>query len=207
MVSGEWDIVNGEWGKFLNLESLKRFVAILLMGILCFNWYGYRLLDAYLESRADKQLEATLDRDGYDDAQLLLIKIPSTHLSYYNSSDRFERVDGQIDVGGIQYKYVKRRLYNDSLELLCIPDQGVMQLQKAKNEFFKLANGLQPAGQEKKNGNHPGVFKSFSPDKYTVLTIFHIGGPEPLQILHASPDCAPFSSIPPSAEGHPPELS
>jgi hypothetical protein len=198
--------MRGEWGKFLNLESLKRIVAILLMGILCFNWCGYRLLDGYLESRADRQLEATLDQDGYDDAQLLLIKIPSTHLSYYNSSERFERVDGQIEVGGIQYKYVKRRLFNDSLELLCIPNHTAMQLQAAKNEFFKLVNDLQPEGQGKKNGSHSGLFKSFSPDNYTVLDIFHIGGPGRLRILHASPDCVLFSSIPPSAEGHPPEL-
>lgn len=196
----------GEWGKFLNLGFLKRFVAILLIGILCFNWCGYRLLDAYLENRADRQLEARLDSDSYDDSQLLLIKIPSTHLSYYNSSDRFERVDGQIEVGGVQYKYVKSRLFNDSLELLCIPNHTAMRLQTAKNEFFKLVNDLQPAGQEKKGGSHSGASKSFSPDNYIILDIFHIGGPGSARVLHASPYCLLFTSIPSSTEGHPPEF-
>jgi hypothetical protein len=195
-----------EWGKFLNLGVLKKFVAILIMGILVFNWGGYRLLNAYLENRADRQLEARLDRDSYDDSQLLLLKIPSTYLSYYNSSERFERVDGQIEVGGVQYKYVKRRLYNDSLELLCIPNHAAMELRTAKNEFFKLVNDLQHAGQGKKSGNHSGASKSFSPDNYTILDIFRIGGPGSARIAHASPYCALFTSCHSSTEGHPPEF-
>jgi hypothetical protein len=121
------------------------------MGILFFNWYGYQLLSAYWQQQADNKLEARLDRNEYDESQLVSIKIPITDLSYYNSSTRFERVDGRIEFGGIQYKYVKRRIFKDSLELLCIPNLTAMKLQQSKNDFFRQVNDLQQQKQGKKN--------------------------------------------------------
>jgi hypothetical protein len=154
---------------------MKRFGSILLMGILFFNWYGYQWLSSYLENRADRQLEASLDADKYDESQLLSIKIPSTHLSYYNSSDRFERVDGQVEIGGVQYKYVKRRIFNDSLELLCIPNHSAMRLQNSKNDYFKLVNDLQQNGQGKKSDSHPGASRNLQTEYYAVEDLFDMG--------------------------------
>ena len=155
---------------------MKRLAAILLMGILFFNWCGYRLMSSWLENRADSQLESKLDNNSYDESQLISLKIPATHLSYYNSSQRFERVDGQIEIGGVRYKYVKRRLFNDSLELLCIPNHAVMQLQTAKNEFFKLVNDLQHNGQGKKADSHSGSsWNPTSSEYYAADEPFVIG--------------------------------
>ena len=149
----------------------------MLMGILFFNWYGYRLLTAWLEVRADKQLEARLDENSYDESQLITLKVPATRLSYYNSSNQFERVDGQIEIGGIRYKYVERRLFNDSLELRCIPNHTAMRLASVKNEFFKGVNDIrQDNGQSKKSDSTPGSSKSFSStDYYTVNGFFVLG--------------------------------
>jgi hypothetical protein len=125
-----------------------------------------------MENRADRQLEANLDANNYDESQLISFKVPTTHLSYYNSSDRFERVDGQIEIGGVQYKYVKRRLFNDSVELLCIPNRGAMNIQTAKNDFFKLVNDLQHNGQGKKTDPHSGSSKSLFSECYTTIKPF-----------------------------------
>jgi hypothetical protein len=148
---------------------MKKVAAILLMGILFFNWYGYKLLSCYLERKADRQLEARLDEDRYDESQLISIKVPSSHLSYYNSSTQFERVDGRIEVGGVQYKYVKRRLFNDSLEMLCIPNQTAMNLQTARNQFFQLVNDIQQQNGQGKKADH-SVSKNFSPTDYEMVS-------------------------------------
>jgi hypothetical protein len=154
---------------------MKKVAAILLMGILFFNWYGYKLLSFYLQDRADRQLEARLDEDRYDESQLISIKVPSARLSYYNSTTQFERVDGQIVVEGVQYKYVKRRLMNDSLELLCIPNHAAMKLETARNQFYQLVNDIQQHnGQSKKSDAHSPV-KSFSPTDYDAVPGVAIG--------------------------------
>jgi len=125
------------------------------MGVLFFNWYGYQLLSSYWQNRADRRLEASLDKDNFDESQLISLKIPLTTLSYYNASADFQRVDGQIDINGVHYQYVKKRIYQDSLELLCIPNMAAMKLQTAKNDFFRQVNDLQQQNQGKKSNAHP----------------------------------------------------
>lgn len=153
---------------------MKRFASILLLLILCFNWIGYRFLSAYLEDRANSRLEQQLDANSYDESQLITIKVPVEHLAYYNNSKEFERTDGQIDINGIEYKYVKKRIYKDSLEYLCIPNNDVMKLSTAKDEFFKLVNDLQHNGQDKKTSQHSGVSKNFIPDYDLGSESYHL---------------------------------
>jgi hypothetical protein len=136
--------------KIINLWALKRLAAILLVGILFFNWYGYQLLNLYWQQQAEDKMVARLDGSDYQESDLISIKIPVTTLAYYNNSTAFERIDGAIDIGGVHYNYVKRRIFKDSLELLCIPNMTAISLQKAKNEFCGQVNDLQQHNQGKK---------------------------------------------------------
>ena len=155
---------------------MRKIASILLLGILLFNWVGFRFFTSYMEQKANVQLEAQLDNNNYDDADLISIKIPAEHVSSYANTNKFERVDGQVEVKGVEYKYVKIRHFNDSLELLCIPNQQVMKLQNAKDDFFKLVNDLQHTGQSKKGDNH-SFSKNFSSDNYTVQEFFKVSNP------------------------------
>ena len=120
-----------------------------MLSVLLFNWLGYRLLTAYWEGCAAARLEAGLDNDRYDPAQLILLRVPADALPYSNSSARFERSVGFIEIGATRYRTVKRRLYNDSIEFLCIPDGAANQLRSAKVDFFRLVNDLQRSGHSK----------------------------------------------------------
>ena len=177
------------------------------MGILVFNWAGYRLLTTYWENKANTRLEAQIDQKDYDEAQLISIKIPAAHLSSYSHSGSFERIDGQIEIGGVLYKYVKRLLLNDTLEFLCVPNHNAMGVQTAKNEFFQLVNDLQHNGKEGKTGQHPGSSKDFSADYYTVNELFSFTGERSFTQLPAPVEMASgiCSSIILTAE-QPPDL-
>lgn len=154
---------------------MKTIAAILLLGILLFNWVGYRLVNEFMQDKANLQLEVQLDRRQYDESQLISIKVPLKHLSYYNSSTSFERVDGQIDIDGIPYQFVKRRIYHDSLEVLCIPNQTVLKLRISKDDYFKTVNDIQRSQQGQQQGSHPGSSKNFMTDPYTVTGSLQIG--------------------------------
>lgn len=151
------------------------------MGILLFNAAGYRWLTSLFESNANTRLEAQLDENQYNESDLISVKVPATHLPYYTNSKTFERTDGQLEVNGVQYKYVKRRFYRDSIELMCIPNQSAMKLQTAREDFFKLVNDLQHNGQGKKSDSHPGSSKNFSIDNFTLGTqlVFHVPAESP----------------------------
>ena len=85
---------------------MRKIAAIFLLGLLLFNWFGYRVLIGYWQERAKIKLEARLDVNDYDESQLISVKVPVTHLAYYNSSASFERVNGSVEILGVQYKYV-----------------------------------------------------------------------------------------------------
>lgn len=143
--------------KLISLR-LKKLAAILLIGVFTFNWFGYRLLTDYLQHKADKTLEAQLDRHEYDESQLLEMRIP-LNMPYQTASSGFERIDGEIEIDGIHYKYVKRKVDNGELVLLCLPNHKKMKLQSARSEFFQLVNDLNNPVQNNESSPAPS-FKS-----------------------------------------------
>jgi hypothetical protein len=108
---------------------------------------------AFWEDRANARFEATLDSNQYDPAQLILLRISADALPYSKASEQFERFDGCIGIGAARYRTVKRRLYNDSVEFLCIPDGSASPFRLAKDNFFRLVNDLQKSGHSKFPGS------------------------------------------------------
>jgi|HubBroStandDraft_1064217.scaffolds.fasta_scaffold12707_2 hypothetical protein len=143
------DQAGGYFGRFLRklyiiirLHSLKKIAAILLSALLLFYWSGYQLLFAYWTHRAGRAMESQFDNNEYDGSTLVSIKISARQLVYYNESVEFKRVDGVIMVGGVTYRYVKRRFFADSIELLCIPDGAEMRMVQARNELAGRTNNF-----------------------------------------------------------------
>jgi hypothetical protein len=148
---------------------MKKLSAILLIGMLFFNWYGYRLLTAWQQQRADRRLEARIDNEEYDESNILWIRIPVTSISYYNGSTEFERIDGQIIFGGVAYRYVKRRIFMDSVELMCVRNTDATSLGQTSNEFFRLVNNLTHFPGSKTTGSiDPQKVFSFDGTDYTL---------------------------------------
>ena len=164
------------------------------MGILFFNWYGYQLLTDYWQQQADKGLEARLDRNEYDDTQLYSIRIPLTNLSYYNNYSSFQRVDGQIDIDGIRYKYVKRRIYKDSLELYCIPNETAIQLQHAKNDFFRQVNDLQQHNHGKRSRSQTKPISKVYEPSAMQIAVQATASPAPAKTVYTLPYCQKYYS-------------
>ena len=94
-----------------------------------------------MQHKASDQLEVRLDKSLYDESQLIELKVPM-NLPYQTNWSAYQRFDGEIEVDGIMYKYVKRKVANDTLYLMCIPNTKKMRLETAKNDFFKLSNDL-----------------------------------------------------------------
>jgi len=91
---------------------------------------------AYLEKNGTASTEKKLDQNRFSEDELLSIKT-KLNLPYFTGSATFERTYGTVSVHGVVYTYVKQRVYNDTLELLCLPDAVKTKLQAAQNEFSK----------------------------------------------------------------------
>ena len=76
-------------------------------------------------------------------------------MPYLSNWNDYERVDGEIKFNGVYYNYVKRKLYNDTLYLLCLPNKSKTQFCHARNEYAQQVNGG-PSGD---NNDRPLIKK------------------------------------------------
>lgn len=142
--------------------TVKRAASILLLSILAFNWVGYRFVSQFLEHKADLVLETRIDNAEYDESSLIELRVPlnAPYLTAGNSTE-FERFYGEVEIEGVHYKYVKRKIENGELVLLCLPDENKARFQNSRVDFFKLVNDLNNTSQGKEKQNS-SAFKSFT---------------------------------------------
>jgi hypothetical protein len=138
--------------------QMRKLAAILLMLIFVFNLFGYKLFVSFMVSNANQSLEAAIDKNNYSEDQLISIKKP-INLPYYNNTKDFTRTYGEVEMNGVLYQYVKSRIYNDSLEMLCIPNTSKQQLLDAKDDFAQATFDLQKDAAKKATGS--GKMASF----------------------------------------------
>jgi hypothetical protein len=113
-----------------------------------------------MQDRQEQNFTAKLDKANYSEDELISIKTV-LNLPYYTGSSSYERAYGSVNVNGIDYEYVKRRVLNDTLELLCLPNHAKTNLQTAKSDLAKLSVDGQASQPNKKSST---VLKITFPD-------------------------------------------
>ncbi len=93
-----------------------------------------------------------LDNQSYSKTGLIEIKVP-LRLPYATNWKEFQRCDGVIQFNGTQYNYVERKLYNDTMTFVCIPNEKQTELSNAKNEYAKQMSDAQTTSGNKKDGS------------------------------------------------------
>lgn len=160
-----------------------------------------------MQHQSDKQLEASLDKQEYNEKDLLTIKVPLS-LPYITSQQNFERVDGEIKYKGKIYKYVKRKITDGNLVLLCLPDHNKMQIEFAKEEFFKYANDLvQNNNSKKSDHSKTGVFKNVIGDYDNYTAVYTIAWSVANVVYGISTYLNYLPSSPHSSPDQPPEVA
>jgi hypothetical protein len=129
---------------------LKKPIAILLLAIYLFNLSGYSLVFHYFIRQSEQKFAEQLDENKYRDAELVEISIPF-NLPYTQNSNQFETLDGSVELNGVLYNYVKRRIYNDTLYIMCLPNQQRTQLIKEKSKYAGEVNDFSSTKKEKES--------------------------------------------------------
>lgn len=110
----------------------------------------------YFEEKATFRLEQKLEIGDYDENLLVEVKIP-LQLPYYTNWSEYERHYGETEWNGKHYQYVKRKLYNDTLYLLCIPHTEKNNIQTAAADIFRSVNNLQHDALPQKSQQPPVI--------------------------------------------------
>ncbi len=148
----------------LYLHILKQFSAILLLSIFAFNIFGYKIYFAIAENNSDAIIENKIEKQQYQTTDLVAYKVPAKQLPYYTNCKSYEVANGEVNVKGNIMTYVKKRIYKDSIEYLCLPNEAKTNLRTAREDFFKLVNDLQNESQQHSPKKQQHNTKPFSFD-------------------------------------------
>ncbi len=114
------------------------------------NILGYSAVFNMLQQKASDAVVAKLDKGSYNENELVEIKVPLS-MPYSIERKEYERYDGQIEIFGVVHNYVKRKFFNDTLYLLCLPSHKENAIASAKSEYAKDVNDLTGSSQGKKS--------------------------------------------------------
>ncbi len=154
------------------MPFLRKCVSILLIALLFLNLFGYRMVFQYAKKLSDTKLETSLDKFQYNENDLITVSVPLSN-PYHISQSAFERIDGEMTIDGKLYKYVKRRVFNGELILLCIPNHGKMRIEDEKKNYFANANGISDDAASKKQDNSTSRIIKNPLVEYDQLNIIH----------------------------------
>lgn len=111
------------------------------MGILLFNWLGYRLVFDYLQRHAEIEVLSKIELKDFQEDELLELRV-DLQLPYYNNWKEFEPYYGEVEIDGRFYTFVKRKIEQGQLVLKCLPNYRKESIRASENHLFKVANGL-----------------------------------------------------------------
>lgn len=124
-------------------------LTILLMLAFVYNWVGYKVLLSCMELyEISNSPEPSADQSGS-----ITIQIP-VNLPFSRSSSAYESSNDEMEINGIQYRNIKRRLHNDSMELICVPDYSAMKWNATGKTILQIAHELQLGVKGKKNNSN-----------------------------------------------------
>ncbi len=112
-----------------------------MLAVYLFNLMGYAVFFQYFINLSDQQISQQADNNPYPDSALSEIKV-ELNLPYTNDWSTYERYNGEIEVNGVHYNYVKRKVVEGTLYLLCLPNQAKTQLCKQKMAYASGENDM-----------------------------------------------------------------
>lgn len=181
---------------------MRKYASIILLLILLFNMVGYRVWFYYAEQKADAAMESLLDKDQYNESELIALTFPLNN-PYQTEQSGFERVNGEISFQGRTYKFVKRKITDGTLVLLCMPDTRKMVLRKARTEFGTTAGGL---ANSSKNSSRSGMQKNLGASDYLKqFTHLDFGKLENKPVVYHADYQISYSDPQIAAPGKPPQ--
>lgn len=149
--------------------SLKKITAILLLSVHCFNMAGYQLFFNHLIKRTDQKMSTRIDKNNYQKDDLVELKI-ALNLPYYSDWKDYERFDGEIELNHVVHRYVMRKITNDTLFLLCLPDYDKTKLADAKTNYIGYVNENAKHSTENSAGKAIAK-KAIFPDECQLLVV------------------------------------
>jgi hypothetical protein len=116
----------------------------------------------YYAEKSTIDMQVNLDQKKFNEAQLVSFKLPLNQ-PYIINTDGYESLEGNMDYNGVNYQFVKKRIINDTLEIVCIPNMTRTEIDNNNENFAKQLSDIVNTSTSKKSGGSQ-QFKFFISD-------------------------------------------
>jgi len=145
---------------------LKKLSGIALIVLLLMNSMGYFALFYGVQVRSDKKITSQLNEESYDQAHTIVIKVPLS-IPYLMDQTEFQRVDGEFQHEGKQYRMVKQKYAMDTLTIVCLRDTNAERIQTALTDYVKTFAD-NPQGSQS-NSKVYSFIKDYVPNTFSIV--------------------------------------
>ena len=170
---------------------MKRLIAILLLNVHLFNLGGYNLAFQYFIHRSEVQIVKEIYENKVDATKLVEIKIPA-HMPNIKSWDNYVSDQGQLQLKGVYYNYLRYKITRDTMSFICIANAVKTRLVSANLIIAKEISDvpLSKKGHEAPTKKVGGISEyAFHVPHYQFITYGSTlkVKPNTLLYLHTSP--------------------
>ena len=158
----------------LYLSCLRKTIVILLLALHLFNIAGYSIVFQFLMHHSDHVIAEKIDAGQVQSSELFELKVP-LHLPYSTNSNFYEPAIGNVEIEGVHYSYVKKRVSSDTLYILCLQNTRKTRLKNAKTSFS--AQVAEPSQEGKKQQGHTAKKCISETEYFSRLTAFDFNFP------------------------------
>jgi len=120
---------------------VKRLIAILLLNVHLFNLGGYQVVFQYFIHQSEIQIVKEIYENKIDATKLVEIKIP-VHLPGIKKWDHYVRDNGQLQLKGVYYNYLRYKMAPDTMSFICIANAVKTRLVTANLIIAKEINDV-----------------------------------------------------------------
>ena len=120
---------------------MKKFAAILLLGVHLFYLGGYAIVFQYFIHQSDVQIVKQMYDNKFNSAKLIELKVP-VNMPTIQDWTEYEHVEGQIQLNNGYYNYFRLKMTRDTMYLICLPNDVKTKLVKANVIMAKNMNDV-----------------------------------------------------------------
>lgn len=115
---------------------MRRFFSFFLLLLILLNTFGYYQLLTLIENDQSNRFSSKIDRTEDEISGNLLLRIPLA-APYWQDDDEYQKAKGEVFIEGQLYHFVKRKMYHDTLYIVCLKDARSTETHEAISEYSK----------------------------------------------------------------------
>lgn len=136
---------------------MRRLYSLFFLLLMLLSTFGYLHVLIVIEQQVSSRAVKRIAENENQISGNVVLRVPVS-LPYPSYDNEFKTASGEIVVDGVLYRFVKQKMYRDTLYLVCSRDKATTEARNAISDYSRSF-----AGTHEQKANAPGKTTSIFP--------------------------------------------